>query len=339
MKRPHWRALLAKLTRHAWVLGLVAVLGNTHGQTASPKAWPEKPLTLVSPFAAGGTSDAVARALARQLEGDLRQPVVVVNRPGAGGTLGIASAAGATPDGHTLVLGGLGSVVFPAVVHQQRIKYDPRRDLVPVGLVGVAPTLVLARAGLPANTLGELVALAKARPGTLSYASAGVGGTLHVAGVLLDRDARLALNHVPYKGGAPAMSDLAGGMVDLAFADLTLAQPFLRSGKVKVVAQASARRSAALSDVPTTAEAGFPNVRVDTWYAVFAPAGTPDRALDRLTQAMDRARASPVLAQELQAQSILPSTKSLAEFRDMLHRDFETWLPLLRQVCGQTRCE
>jgi tripartite-type tricarboxylate transporter receptor subunit TctC len=264
---------------------------------------------------------------------------MVVNRPGAGGTLGIASTLSAPADGYTLVMGGLGSVVFPAVVYKGRIKYDPARDLTPIGVVGSAPTLIVARAGLPAKTLPELVNLARSHPGKLSFASAGTGGTLHVAGVLLEREAGISLNHVPYKGGAPAMTDLAGGNVDIALADLTLAQPFLQGDKVRPLAVASAQRAPTLPDVPTTAEVGLRNVRMDTWYGVFAPAGVPAAVLERLQASVERARATPAFVQALQAQGITPVTTPNTEFRSALKRDFDTWLPLLSRICSNAGCD
>jgi tripartite-type tricarboxylate transporter receptor subunit TctC len=325
-----------RLVRSTAFASLWAVLSSTHAQMT---AFPNRPVTLVSPFAAGGTSDAVARALARQMEVELKQPVVVLNRPGAGGTLGIASVTSAAADGYTLAMGGLGSVVFPAVVYKGRIKYDAARDLVPVGVVGSAPTLVVARADLPAKTLPELVSLARSQPGKLTFASAGTGGTLHVAGVLLEREAGISLNHVPYKGGAPAMTDLAGGNVDIALADLTLAQPFLQGGRVRPLAVASAQRAVSLPDVPTTAEVGLKNVRMDTWYGVFAPSGVPAAILQRLEAAVEGARSTPVFVQALQAQSITPVSTPSAEFRSALKRDFESWLPLLSRICSDTGCD
>ncbi len=320
------------------VAGL-ATLGTAGLARAQPKAFPVKPLTLVSPFAGGGTSDAVARVAARLMEKEMGQPVVVLNRPGAGGTIGIGSILAAPVDGYSVVMGGLGSVVFPAEVYKSRLKYDPARDLTPLGVLGVAPTVILARAGLPAQNLKELVAHAKANPGKLSYASAGVGGSLHLAGVLFEREAGLQLNHVPYKGGAPAMTDLAGGTVDLAFADLTLAMPFLKSGRVRALAIASGSRLPGLPDVPTTAESGYPGVKVDTWYALFAPAAAPAGAIEHWQAALDKVRGDPAMVSALTAQSIVPATTPLPQFKAELAKDFATWLPLVRQACAASGCD
>lgn len=306
---------------------------------AQAQSFPGKPVSVVSPFSAGGTSDVIARATARLLEPQLGQPVIVTNRPGAGGTIGIGSVLTAPADGHTLVMGGLGSVVFPSVIYKAHIKYDPQRDLVPVGAVGVAPTVIAVRAGLPVQTLSELVALAKASPNKLSFASAGVGGTLHVAGVLLEKEAGIALNHIPFKGGAPAMTDLAAGNVDIALADMTLLKPLLQSGRIRAIAIASGERNAQLPGVPTTVEAGYPQVRMDTWYALFAPAATPAPALQRLKAALEQIQGKPELVAVLQAQNVTPLALPLKAFEDQLKRDFETWPPLLTRICSQSRCD
>lgn len=316
--------------------GAMLALGtaSVHAQT-----YPAKPITIVSPFAAGGTSDVVARAVARELEQDLKQPVLVVNRVGAGGTVGIGSVATAPADGYTLVMGGLGSVVFPAVLYKGKIKYEPSRDLVPIGAVGYAPTVIAARATLAVQGLQELVALAKAQPNKLSFGSAGVGGTLHVAGVLLEREAGIALNHVPYKGGAPAMTDLAGGVVDLALADLTLVQPLLASGRVRVLAIASGERSAMLPNVPTTTEAGLPQVKLDTWYALFAPTGTAAAVVARLRASLEKLQTNASFASTLSSQGLVPMRTKVAAFEDQLKKDFDTWPPLLTQICARTSCD
>jgi tripartite-type tricarboxylate transporter receptor subunit TctC len=303
------------------------------------QVFPAKPLTLVAPFAAGGTSDVVARATARLMEGEVGQTVIVANRTGAGGTIGIGSVLAPPLDGHNLVMGGLGSVVFSSVLYKGRIKFDAQRDLAAVGVVGSAPTLIVVRAGLPVQTLADLLAQAKSNPDKLSFASAGVGGTLHVAGVLLEKEAGIRLNHIPYKGGAPAMTDLAAGSVDIALADLTLLKPLLQSGRVRPIAVASGERISALPDVPTTAELGYPKVRMDTWYALFAPSGIPPIALARLRTAFEKIQSKPELVSVLQAQGITPLSTPLKSFEEQVKRDFETWPLLLSRICSQNSCE
>lgn len=312
---------------------LAAVSAGTAAQT-----YPSKPITLVSPFAAGGTSDVVARAVARAMEADLGQPVLVVNKTGAGGTLGIGAVATAPADGHTLVMGGLGSVVFPSVVYKGRIKYDAAKDLVPVGAAAVAPTAIAVRSSLAATTFNELIAAAKREPNKLSFGSAGMGGTLHVAGVLLEKEAQISLNHIPYKGGAPAMTDLAGGNVDIALTDLTLLKPMLSSDRIRVLAIASGERSPLLPNVPTTTELGFPGVRLDTWYALFAPAGTPGAVLSVLRASLEKLQANPAFLTTLSSQGLSPLKGPASAFETRLKNDFETWTPLLTKICAQDAC-
>lgn len=304
-----------------------------HGQT-----YPSKPITIVSPFAAGGTSDVVARALARVLEQDMGQPVVVVNRAGAGGTIGIGSVATAPADGYTLVMGGLGSIVFPTVVYQGKIKYDASKDLISLGAVGYAPTVIAMHSSFPANGLKEMISTAKSSPNKIAFASAGIGGTLHVAGVLLEKEAGIELNHIPYKGGAPAMTDLMSGAVDMALADLTLIKPFISSGRIRAVAIASAERSPMLPDVPTTTELGLPKVKLDTWYALFTPAGTPPSVIAKLRSAIEKIKANPTFSATLSSQGLVAMKGSSDAFEEQLKKDFETWPPLLSRICAQNAC-
>ncbi len=306
--------------------------------SAHAQSYPSKPITIVSPFAAGGTSDVVARSLARVLEQDLGQAVIVVNRAGAGGTLGIGSVAAASADGYTLVMGGLGSIVFPSVVYHGKIKYDASKDLVPLGAVGYAPTVIAMNSSFAAAGLKDIIAAAKASPNKIAFASAGIGGTLHVAGVLLEREAGIALNHIPYKGGAPAMTDLIGGSVDLALADLTLLKPFINGGRIRALAIASAERSSMLPDVPTTAELGLPKVRLDTWYALFAPKGTPSAVITNLRSALEKVKANPNFAATLSSQGLVAMKGNAEAFEEQLKRDFETWPPLLTRICAQNAC-
>lgn len=306
---------------------------------AAAQSFPTREVTLIAPFAAGGTSDVVARTVAKAMGQELGKPIVVINKVGAGGRIGVAAGAAAAPDGYTMVLGGLGSVVFASGVAKEKLSFDPRKDLIPIGPVGEAPTVIVARADLPANNLEQLVALAKKAPGTVKYGSAGVGGTLHMAAVLLEKAAHIDLLHVPYRGGAPAMTELLGGQIDLVFADLTLVQPFLNSGKIKTIALASRQRSSVVPNLPTTAEQGFATVRMDTWYALFVPRATPDSQLNILRGALAKARVTPEFTKLLSAQAISPSTATETAFATALQGDFDSWLPLLKQVCAANSCE
>ncbi|HYD59945.1 MAG TPA: tripartite tricarboxylate transporter substrate binding protein [Noviherbaspirillum sp.] len=314
------------------------------GATAAPATavadtYPSHPVTLVSPFAAGGTSDLVARTIAQPMSEVLGQQVVVVNKTGAGGTIGVSSAAAAPADGYTIVLGGLGSIVFPAGVYKGKIRYDAQRDLVPVGEVGTTPVVIVTRADLPYKDLKELVAFAKAHPDKLSYGSAGVGGTMHMTGVLLEKEAGVRMTHVPYRGSGPAITDLLGGQLDLTFAELNVITPHLQSGKLRALAIASPKRNPAIPAVPTTAEQGFGKVQMETWYALFAPKNVKPEVMKQLRQALDKARTAPKTLGTFEAQQITPAVSTDAQFSERLKKDFEVWLPMIAEVCGSTGCE
>ena len=199
----------------------LAAVASVAPSPAAAQAYPTKPITLISPFAAGGTSNTVSRAIGKQMADRLGQPVIVANRTGAGGTIGLSAAAKSAPDGYTIVMGGLGQSVFAAGVYP-KLNYDPQADLVPIAAVATVPTVIAVRPTLEVSSLAELIALAKRKPDSLKYGSAGVGGTLHIAGELFERETGTRLVHVPYRGGAPAMTDLLGGQIDLVFADVAL---------------------------------------------------------------------------------------------------------------------
>ena len=316
-----------------FLLLAIATASAIAPQAVPAQTYPVKPVTLVSPFAAGGTSDVVSRAIGTRMSTTLGQPVIIVNRTGAGGTIGIGSTAAAPPDGYTLVMGGLGSVVFSAGVYGTKLKFDPQKQLEPIAPVAVVPTVIVVRADSPFKTLGELVQTAKAHPGKVRYGSAGVGGTLHIAGELFERVAKVELTHVPYKGGAPAVIDLLAGNIEAVFGDVTLVKSYIEAGKVRALAVAGAQRSPFLPDVPTTAELGLPGVVVDTWYAVFAPKGVPPATAERLREAIAAAVTSPEVLKVLQSQGLTPLKSSPAQFAGELARDFEKWVPLVREVC------
>jgi tripartite-type tricarboxylate transporter receptor subunit TctC len=320
---------MASPTRRAALGTLAGLLAARHAQ-AQPR-FPDRPVTLVSPFAAGGTSDVLARAIARGIEPRLGQPVVVENVTGAGGTLGVGNVARSRADGHRLVMGGLGSIVFTAGVYGARLPYDPR-SLLPVAAVASVPTLVAVAATSPIRSLRDLVEAARARPGDIAFGSPGVGGSLHLAGELFQRVAQVRLEHVPYRGGAPLMQDLAGGQVPVAFSDTTLTLPLLPTGRIRPIAVLAPRRSPSLPDVPTAAEAGLPGLEVETWYGVLAPGGVPPAAIATLAEAMLETARSPAFAELLRSQGADPVLAGPEAFATTLARDFERWLPIIRDA-------
>lgn len=243
--------------------------------------YPSRPLRLIVPFAPGGGNDTVARAVATQLSSALGQPVVVDNRAGAGGVIGAEMAAKAAPDGYTLFLGGVGSLaVNPHIV--PKISYDALRDFAPVVLLASAPSVVAVNLKTPYKTLPEMTAFAKANPGRINFASNGNGSSAHIATALYETMAGVDLTHVPYKGLAPAMSDLLAGQVDIMFSSVVAITPQIKAGKLRALAVTSSKRSALLPDVPTLAELGLAGYEAGSWYGLLVPAGTPVEIVRRL---------------------------------------------------------
>jgi len=267
-----------------------------HGQ-----AYPAKPIHLIVPFPPGGGNDTVARALAQELAPDLGQPVVVDNRPGAGGSVGAELAAKAPPDGYTLFLAGVGSHAVNPNVHA-RLPYDPVKDFAPITLVASAPSVLVVNPGVPARNIAELTAYARANPGKLNYASNGNGSAAQLAAAMYEAMAHVKMVHVPYKGIAPAMTDLLGGEVQLMFGTVVALVPHIQAGKLRPLAVTSRKRSALLPGVPTLAESGFPDYQAGSWYGVLAPAGTPRPIVERLNGAIVKALKQPVVAKRLAAE-------------------------------------
>jgi tripartite-type tricarboxylate transporter receptor subunit TctC len=279
--------------RRALLVALAVLVPAPRGARA--QAFPDRPLRLIVPFPPGGPVDAGARILASVLPDQLRQPVVVENRSGAGGVLGMEAVARAAPDGYTLGYGSLGPVGVGASVLANP-PYDPRRDFAPIGIVGSVPSMIAARPGLPVASLGELLALARERPGGITYASAGIGSTPQLAFELLKLRAGVDITHVAYRGAAPAIAALLAGEVDCTSLDVMVLLPQVREGRLRALAVASPARSPAAPEVPTTAEAGLPDVVVENWYALLAPAGTPPERVATLHAALAAALAQPETA-------------------------------------------
>jgi tripartite-type tricarboxylate transporter receptor subunit TctC len=290
-------------------------------------------VTIVSPFAAGGTSDVIARATARGIEPVLKQTVIVENISGAGGTIGIANIARIKGgDGRRLVVAGTGSLVLAAGLHGKGLTYDARNDIVPVALVAEAPTVLVVSKSLPVKTLAELIAYLKREPDKVNFGSAGVGGSFHLCGVLFQKLAGVKINHVPYRGGAPLMTDLVGGHIQMAFADPTLVAEHVASGNVRVLAVAGPKRAKSLPDAPTSAEAGLPGLELVTWYGVMAPKGTPKDSLDRLSAAVLNAARSADFQTLLSKQALEPVAKGPDEFGQVIDADFKRWIPIITEL-------
>ena len=288
-------------------------------------AYPSKPIRIVVTYAPGGSTDVVARLLANPLTEILGQQIVIDNRGGAGGIIGTEIAARAAPDGYTLLFGtSAGLTINPLL--QRKLSYDVERDFAPISLVVVNPQVLVAYPGLAANTIVELIKLARARPGQINYASPGIGSPNHMGMELLKPMTGIDLVHVPYKGGAPASTDLIAGQVSLLFNSIPSVLPHMRSGRLKALAVGSAARSPAIPEIPTVAEAGVPGFEYATWYGLFAAAGTSRAIIARLNAAAAQALLAPELAQPLRAQGSEPrptTPEELARFMRVEHARWE----------------
>jgi tripartite-type tricarboxylate transporter receptor subunit TctC len=304
-------------------------------------AWPAKPVRVVVPFAAGGTTDILARALAPELQKAFGQPFVVDNKPGAGGNVGTAEVARAAPDGCTLLMGTVGTHAINAALYP-RMPFDHVKDFVPVTLVaGVPNVLVLNPAKAQQygiETVADLVRVAKANPGRLNMASSGNGTSIHLAGELFKTMTGIYMVHFPYRGSGPALLDLIGGNMDLMFDNLPSALPQIKAGKLKALAVTSAARSAAVAELPTVAEAGgaaLKGYEASSWFGLLAPAGTPVDVVNRVQQETAKALAVPALKERLLAQGAIPSGNTSAEFARLIAEETKKWAQVVK-VSGAT---
>ncbi len=275
-RRPTRRRLLAALAASALPLALGAI-----ALPAQAQPWPSKPVTLVVPFPAGGTTDVLARALADRLGPALGQPVIVESKPGAGATLGADAVAKSRPDGHTLLIGAVHHVIATSVY--RKLPYDFQKDLVPITTIALVPNVLVVNTATPAKNVAELVAMLKARPGAYNFGSNGNGTAQHLIGTQFQNLTGTEFAHIPYKGSGPLATDLLGGQITMSFDTVTPVLPHVKAGKLRALAVTTARRSSALPDVPTLEEAGLKGFDIGTWFGVLAPAGTPKEVLARLS--------------------------------------------------------
>lgn len=301
MKRSHFPLLLA-----ACLLGALL--------PAQAQEWPAKPIRWVVPFPPGGAMDAIARALGEKAGKTLGQPIVIENKPGAGGNIGADFVAKAPGDGYTMMITSIGMATNKFMY--ARLNYDPVKDFAPVSLLAVVPNVLVTNATQPnVKTVADVIANAKAQPGRLTYASAGNGTSIHLAGEVFTALAQVDMQHVPYKGSGPAVTDLIGGQVHYMFDSITSAKPHIQSGKLRAIGLTTARRSSALPGVPTLAEAGLPGYEVSPWFAVFMPAATPKPIVARMNAALLEAMKQPDIKAKFEtigAEAIGSSPEELA---------------------------
>lgn len=308
--------------RRQLLLATLAGSGLALPGMAAAEAFPARPITIIVPFSAGGGVDVMARLLADKLRGSLGQPVVVENKPGASGMLGALAVARSPADGHTLLLGSAGETAIHPLVYRSRMQYTPERDLAPVTAIVHVPNVLVAAPDTPFQTFAEMLDYARRNPGKLSYATSGVGNPQHLNGELLEKMAGIHMVHVPYRGAAGQLVDVAGGAVDLTFVSMAAVGPFIKSGRVKPLAVTSAQRASFAPDIPAIAEhASTKAYRLDNWFGLFAPAATPSTVVERINAAVVEALRSPDLAQRLRDQGGEPAPMSPQQFKAFIQAE------------------
>jgi tripartite-type tricarboxylate transporter receptor subunit TctC len=299
------------------------------GPARAQSGWPSRPVRVVVPFAPGGATDILGRVTATELGNTFGQPFVVENRAGAGGNIGSDVVAKSPPDGHTLLFGAAGNIgINPSLF--SNMPYDPVRDLAPISLIAEVTNVLVVHPSVNARSVQELIAMARATPGGLAYASSGNGSTIHLSAELFASMTRLAMTHVPYRGSGPAMADLLAGRVALMFDNLPSALPHVREGRLRALAVTAARRSPALPELPTIAEAGVPGYEATSWFGLFAPTGTPRDIIDRMAREMAALARRPEVAERIRALGAEPITNTPEEFAAMVRAEIAKWGEVVR---------
>jgi tripartite-type tricarboxylate transporter receptor subunit TctC len=317
-----------KTVIHVLVAAMLVAAGTPALQAQD---YPAKPIRLIIPYTPGGTADMLARTMGQKMAASLGQQIIIDNRPGAGGNIGADLAAKAASDGYTILMGTVATHAINPNLYPT-MPYDADKDFAPIVLIATLPNLLVVNPSVPAKNVQELVALAKAKPGELAFASAGNGTSQHLSGELFKKMTGVDMIHIPYKGSAPAVSDLIGGQVQLMFDNIPSSLPQVRAGKLRALAVTGPKRSPVLPDLPTLSEAGLPGFSITSWFALFAPAGTPSKILLRLNKEAGKAIASQDLRQQWLAQGIEPAggtAEQLAEFRRI---EAPKWAKIVRDT-------
>lgn len=311
------------------ILAAAGAAGPAYGQQKGAKGtaaadYPARPVRLIVPFAPGGGTDIIARLIAQGLSESWGRTVVVDNRGGGGGTIGMHLAARADPDGYTMVLASIGPVSFVPVLYR-KLPYDPQKDLMPISLVAIQPFVMTVHPSLPAGSIKELIALAKARPNEIRYGSGGSGGASHLGTELLQLMAGISLTHVPYKGTGPAMTAVLAGEIHVQLVGVATALPHIKSGRIKALAVSGARRSQAVPELPTIAEAGVPGYDFDVWYGMLFPARTPRAIVIKAHAEIARLLKSPAAGERFAAAGLEPVGSTPEEFAAVIRREIPKW--------------
>ena len=297
---------------------------------AQSNAWPSKPLRFVAPFPPGGPVDVLARIVGQKITEKSGQPVVIENMAGAAGNIGIEKVAKGPADGTTFLHVPAGNITINATL--MKLTYDWDKDFTPVTMIATAPNLLVVNPNVPAKTVKELIAYAKANPGKLSFGSPGVGSGLHLSGALFNKEAGLDITHVAYKGTTPAMNDLIGGQITMMFGALPTLMPQVKAGKLRAIAVTSAKRSPFTPDIPTLAESGLPGIDISSWYAIMAPAKTDPAVVKALADEVKRIVSLPDVKATLDAQGLAPVAMPPAELAGYIKRETAVWAKVIREA-------
>jgi tripartite-type tricarboxylate transporter receptor subunit TctC len=314
------------LIRQCFLLAAAAFAAVSPAQAQN---YPNRPITLVIPFAPGGSTTIVGRGVAEKMSELLGEKIIIDNRPGAGGTVGTRAVAKSEPDGYTLLLGYTGTLAIGPSLYKN-VGYDPRKDFAPIGMIGNAPNSLVVNPSFPAKTLGELIAYAKANPGMVNFGSAGAGTASHITGEYFARSAGITLVHIPYKGTGPALTDLLGGHIPMAVAPIPASHANVAAGKLRALAVTSTQRSGLLPDVPTVAESSIPDFDASLYYGLAAPAGTPRPIVDKLNKALRDALGSEEVKRQLGTDGTDITPGSPEDYAALIDKDEKKWAQLVK---------
>jgi tripartite-type tricarboxylate transporter receptor subunit TctC len=301
---------------------------------AAAQDFPAKPIKLIVPFPPGGPNDIIARVVGQRMSELARQPIIIENRSGQAGVLGTDAVAKAVPDGYTIGITSASSLVINPSM--EKVPYDVRKDLAPVTLNVTVPEMLVVASNVPASNMAELVALAKAQPGKLNFASAGIGGLPHLAGELFKLTAKLDIVHVPYRGAAPAINDLLGQQVQMTFLDLPVILPHIKAGALRPIALGAPTRAPTAPDVPTTAEVGMPDLLIENWYGMIAPGGTPAKIIAELNRITNEAMADASVKAKLADQGLTVAGNTPEQFRGFIDSESKKWAKVIKDAGLET---
>jgi tripartite-type tricarboxylate transporter receptor subunit TctC len=313
----------------AVTVAMLGVLPAPAHAADAPAAFPSKPVRLIVPFPPGGSTDILARAVGQKLSESWGQPVVIDNRPGAGGIIGMELGAKSAPDGYTLVMGHVGTLAANPALYKS-LPYDPLRDFAPITLIAMVPNVLVVGPAVSSRTVAELVALAKSKPGALDYGSGGNGSAAHLATEYFKLKAGLDLQHIPYKGTAPALADLLGGQIALMITGLPPVLPHVKSGKLRILGVASARRLKQFPENPTIAESGVPDYEATQWYGILAPAQTPKDVVARMNRDIVKTLKEPTVTEKLASEGADPVGNSPEQFASFIKSEIDLWGRVIR---------